>query len=384
MKKRIKEKGKALFVIMLLIITIGYAYLTSNLKINGTAEIANNTWDIHFENIQTNNESVPIENGYNGATINQNNNSEISFSIKLSKPGDFYEFNVDVKNFGTIDGMVESITSSLKINDEEYVTIGNNSNNLPKYINYSINYSDNSEIFPNHELKAGEKETYKIRIEFKTDINSSELPNANNRLTFLLNARFKQANNNAISPHPETVFSITPGIRAIEFITQINKGETIPENIVLYNNAEDALNYWIDIGYEEEEITKVCSKVVLDENNLVTRLFVEFEITDGYVPYGIKKGIYELEGSIDESSLPDNQKTIYNKNKEVLNYVFGENNCEEEYSTYHYYSCFIDEKPMTVSVGDNGQIRAGIEGDHPHCDVSPSYEEIPAAALCNP
>ena len=49
------KSKKKLYVIMFLFavlsISIGYAYLSSKLNINGTTEIGANMWDISFENI---------------------------------------------------------------------------------------------------------------------------------------------------------------------------------------------------------------------------------------------------------------------------------------------------------------------------------------------
>ena len=41
----------SIFLILLLAIGIGYAYLTSNLSISGNTSVSTNTWNIHFENI---------------------------------------------------------------------------------------------------------------------------------------------------------------------------------------------------------------------------------------------------------------------------------------------------------------------------------------------
>ena len=41
----------SVFLILLLAIGIGYAYLTSNLSIAGNTSVTTNTWNIHFENL---------------------------------------------------------------------------------------------------------------------------------------------------------------------------------------------------------------------------------------------------------------------------------------------------------------------------------------------
>ena len=58
---------------------------------------------------------------------------------------------------------------------------------LPSYMEYKVTYKDGREIKTNHLLKSTEKETYKVGIYFKSDIDPSELTNSqplNLRLKF--------------------------------------------------------------------------------------------------------------------------------------------------------------------------------------------------------
>ncbi|MBQ3307243.1 MAG: hypothetical protein IJG68_03505, partial [Bacilli bacterium] len=115
---RRNQKFTTYFVILsLLVIGIVYAILQANLQINGTTKISSNMWDIHFNNIQINNDSVSIGTGDSPATIDPNDTSKVDFSVTLSTPGDFYEFTVDVVNSGTIDGMIGSLTTTLKVDN---------------------------------------------------------------------------------------------------------------------------------------------------------------------------------------------------------------------------------------------------------------------------
>ncbi len=193
---------------LICLLAIGYATLQSNLNIIGQAAVANAKWDIHFDNITITNGSIEINEtaGDENATINPNDNTEVTYSVTLEKPGDYYEFLVDVKNFGTIDGMIETITSTLKINDEEPIVIADDNSNLPTYLDYIITYSDDVKIQPHHELKAGEKETYKVRLEFKTDIDPGDLPTVNKSLIFSFKPKYIQADESAIEvgPQPES------------------------------------------------------------------------------------------------------------------------------------------------------------------------------------
>ncbi len=89
----------AFILLLLVIIGICYAYLTSNLSITGITEISGNSWNIHFTNVQVLNGSV---NATTPATIDINDNTKVNYTIRLNKPGDYYEFTVDVVNSGTI------------------------------------------------------------------------------------------------------------------------------------------------------------------------------------------------------------------------------------------------------------------------------------------
>ena len=187
------KKITTYFVILsLLVIGIVYAILQANLQINGIAKIKSNTWDIHFDNIQVNEDSVSIGTGDSPATIDPNDTSKVDFSVTLSTPGDFYEFTVDVVNAGTIDGMIGSLTTTLKVDNVVVDTV-------PNYLNYTVTYEDGSEILEKHLLEKNKQETYKVRLEFRTDI--EELPEATT-ISTSLEPVFIQADDTAIKKKP--------------------------------------------------------------------------------------------------------------------------------------------------------------------------------------
>ena len=130
---RVKEQRRRnLYVVLLIIICsigMGYALLSTTLTINGTSKIKGNTWDIHFENYAaTSNSTVLPEDGKVPDTSG-NNKTTISYEINFNLPGDVYEFTVDAKNAGSIDAMIESITSTIKIDDGEEVELNSTPEN---------------------------------------------------------------------------------------------------------------------------------------------------------------------------------------------------------------------------------------------------------------
>ena len=48
--KNKKQRKIFLYLLVILGITVGFALLSTTLKINGTASIKSNTWDIHWDN----------------------------------------------------------------------------------------------------------------------------------------------------------------------------------------------------------------------------------------------------------------------------------------------------------------------------------------------
>ena len=191
------KKKNIVFVLLLLIVglSVGYSLLSTNLQINGSSKIKGSSWDIHFENVVINTDSVELSTGDVPATI-QSSTTEVSYTVTLNKPGDFYEFTVDAVNAGSVDGMIDSVAS--KLNDTVITT-------LPAYLDYSVSYSDGVAISPNQLLKAGQSETYKVRVEFKKDIENNELPTTAQTLTFHFEVIYVQADDTAVKvPHAES------------------------------------------------------------------------------------------------------------------------------------------------------------------------------------
>lgn len=150
-------------------IGVGYAYLSSNLKLAGTANIAKTSWNIHFSNIK-------FDEGNVEATTPAKivNDTTISLDVSLESPGDKYSFNVDVVNSGTIDAMLTEIFKT-ELTEEQQ-----------KYIEYTIKYSDGNEIKEKDLLKRNSKEILKIEIKYK-DGNNYTPNDINAKLSFTLN-----------------------------------------------------------------------------------------------------------------------------------------------------------------------------------------------------
>ena len=181
-----RRKNKKILILLLMIlvvgISVGYAVLNSTLKINGTSSIKKNTWDVHFENIYVQEGSVTpaIEPAISDNTTISN------FELTLDKPGDFYEFYVDVVNKGTIDAMIDSVVKTPDLTETQ-----------KKYINYIIEYQNGEQIAKNQLISQNSFVRIKVLVEYKKDLTASDLPTEDETLNLGLNLNIIQADNNA-------------------------------------------------------------------------------------------------------------------------------------------------------------------------------------------
>ena len=359
-----RKKNKfLLLILLLLVISLGYALLTQDLTINGITTVKGNTWDIHFDNVQINSNSVPLSTGDSAATIDSNNDTIVNYTITLSKPGDFYEFTVDAVNEGTVDGMIGEVINKLN------GTPISSTNPLPVYLDYSFAYADGTTVASNHLLEAGHTETYKVRVEFKRDIENSELPSIeqNNTLSFGIN--YLQRSGSAIPvPHPvvETVYTANLLNYSDEANTIVRIGSTIQDSITKYSTASEAMAALTLANYGRSVPVSLKHTTVDD---VVTESYVEFVITEAMANEypEMTAGTYILRGAgatiryynDDEDYEYNEDSPYYEENKEVLKTAFGEENCAEATAYKTYYNCFLSTWEARASVTTDGSVDYG-------------------------
>ena len=185
MNKRINlniKDRKILYAILAIVLvsvfslTIAYAALSAVLTITGTAEVTASDWDIHFDNIKVTNGSV------NGDEPRITSPTTATFSTTLSIPGNFYEFTIDVVNAGTIDAMIENITKTPTLTASQ-----------AKYLKYEITYQNNQPITVKQLVEKGSFVRLKVRVEYRSDINSSDLPPSSETLVLGLQLDYTQS-----------------------------------------------------------------------------------------------------------------------------------------------------------------------------------------------
>lgn len=162
LKHRSKFKSMRIppLVLCLLVIGVAYALLQTTLNIKGTMGFVSSSWNIYFDNIVIDSNSVEA---VVVPSINASDKTKLNFSVQLSKPTDYYEFEVDMVNAGTIDAIITDIRLT-GVPDE-----------LREYVLYNVKYTDGSSIFVGDYLKASTTKGIKVRIEFNKNANISSL-----------------------------------------------------------------------------------------------------------------------------------------------------------------------------------------------------------------
>lgn len=175
-----RKNNKFIIFILILFISIGFAYLSTNLYINGTSIVKRTTWSVYFDN---------VANEYTTGEINTNatistDKKEVDFEVTFDKPGDTYTFNVDVVNNGTLDAMLESF----KIEGLE---------EQADYMNWYVYYDDGIQLNKFDLLKAGTRDTLLVVVNFEEDVDINYLPTTeavSSNLKFIAN--YVQADQN--------------------------------------------------------------------------------------------------------------------------------------------------------------------------------------------
>ncbi len=289
-----KDNIKILLIILILGLGIGYAYINSDININGTAQVNSANWDVHWANIQVTTGSVSASSPTisNGTTVN--------YSVVLNTPGDYYEFTVDAVNGGTIDAMIDTISS--KLNGATITT-------LPDYLKYKVTYNDGVPLSENHQLLHNTTETYKVKIEYRTDIEVNQLPATDQTLNLQFTVTYRQATDDSTL------------VRS--YLYEANKhdvhvGDDMSTIVPYYTTYQDVVN---NTGHN------IFVRHLIS-NNKVVRNEVGF-IYNNNAYYLIGDGENCSYNAVTDSYDCTTASQYYEQNKQTLQNVFGSSNCSE-------------------------------------------------------
>ena len=180
-----KTNSMVLFLFSLvLMLGVGYAYLNTEVSVVGAGKVTSSKWDVHFENIVVN------ENSFNSVEEEPTiiDDSTVTFNVGLDSPGQFYEFNIDVVNEGTIDAMIDDIIVSPELTPVQQ-----------KMFRYEIKYDDGVNVEKYQSLKAEEKKTIKVLFKYNELLDYIEYSEENQSFEFAVTIKYVQANDKVIN-----------------------------------------------------------------------------------------------------------------------------------------------------------------------------------------
>ena len=193
-----RKKTKFLILIILLFgLSIGYAYVYGDFKVNGIAGVNKQGWEVYWDNAQVVQGSISQTAPTIVAGTNNTANTKVSFQVDLTNPGQYYEFTVDAVNNGTIDAMITNIEKT--VND---IDVNSEQCPLPAYVSYIVTYADGTEIEENQLLAKKTNDTattqkYKVKVEFLSNVDSSSLGSEVLTLNFKFGITYGQATSSA-------------------------------------------------------------------------------------------------------------------------------------------------------------------------------------------
>lgn len=248
MKKFVSNR-KMLSVILILVLilvfslSIAYAIMSVTLNISGKASLSS-SWGIRFQN--------PVVSA-GSATDNVPvivDSTSLSFSTILDMPGDYYEFTVEVNNYGTIDAIIDNISRPLDLTEEQ-----------SRYIKYDIKWFNGSLVTEKQSIGRGTVLKLIVRLEYRNDILASDLPSNVTNLDLSLKLNYVQNNSASFSSDGT---AIGPAVDPNTFVIAYDKKYQVIPGYSLYDGIKQgipienvnknfsAYEYFVDDGDSRE------------------------------------------------------------------------------------------------------------------------------------
>ncbi len=308
--KNYSKKSIILFAIMF--IGLGFAALSATLGINGLAKIGHISFDVHFNRVDLLESSMEAEKD---ATINPSDNTQIDFSLILTKPGEYYEFEADIVNRGTLDAYLSGI-EVIGFDDE-----------ISKYLDIDCRYANGGIISVGDLLPVREFERIKVRVSFLYDITLEDLPEEGTEVSFSLKLTYSQDGGKRDDRLHSIVVAKSEGLdnvasRYVESETGINfldltsdaNGKGVYLRAGTENDAYPVYYYRGDVNDDNVLFGDFCWKIVRTTEQGGTKL----------VYNGVTREIYE------------NEKLEEDEYKNVIqDYISKDRNAMEEYYTFN-------------------------------------------------
>lgn len=186
MEKQIKIQTTLIVILVVFVLTMSVGFASTAyiqlLNFNGTTSVTASSWNIAFDTA-----SYAETSGSVAAASHELTGTTMVYSVMLAKPGDFYEFTVNVKNTGTFNANLKAITmSGLTSAQEEYVSY------QITYDNGTTYTSSNPNITGVVLAKNTGTASVKVRVEYFEPEDSGSLPASDQVITLAASLTYQQ------------------------------------------------------------------------------------------------------------------------------------------------------------------------------------------------
>lgn len=170
MGSKVQNVVLAVMFMSLIGLTIVYANLTQNLKIETVATYKSEKWDIHFENLKSSITGKATLAETNQLSILSNSTTISGSAGNLSLPGDSIVYTFNIVNKGTIPAvlgadLIKSTPTCSSTNTEGATLVCNN-------LIYTITYLDGTQIKKGDTLNEGETKEAKLTLSLSDSMTS--------------------------------------------------------------------------------------------------------------------------------------------------------------------------------------------------------------------
>ena len=315
-RRHIVPKNIVAFLVLLFFgMGLGYAVLAENFLIDGSAQIAQASWDIHFTNLQVTSGSVTAH----APTVTD---TTVSFGATLALPGDYYEFTVDVLNAGTLDAKLDSISISPTLTSAQ-----------AEYFQYTVTYADGAPISVGDALNHSDSsnnvsgtETIRVRFEYKERDDTTLYPTTDQTFNCSVSLYYVQGHG---TPHMRKKYSF-PEVK-------VYNGQALPSGVITSDDFDDVKHIYSNANYHYD-------------------FSVKHYLLNGVVAYS---SIIVSNGSITREFVPSADS--YSANRDAADAIFGAGICQEQ--NYHGspgYNCLSS----FFSVSETGYLKVGPDADY--------------------
>lgn len=237
MKRR--NRKKTIIFLLILFISIGFAYLSTSLFLTGTGIFSANSWDIYFDNVVEETYKTDI---VSAATIS--NKVTINASINLNQPKSTYTMYADIVNDGSLDAMLDSwnVTTDMTSAESDVIDI-------------SLSYADGTSLTKNDLLESGSVDAIVVNVVYKDNISNNQLLTSDGDLNITITFNYVQADEDAV--------------------------QRIDTDIMVTYDYNDqfvftASNQYLDTGYQLDWNTDFNVDEVVDFGSAITNRYLFF------------------------------------------------------------------------------------------------------------